>query len=369
MKTICFLCGGEAESNFSKNPVETHSMDTEINCPICGHFQYTHEFARDQVKNNELQIYKNKKENDKAKIALRNYFKTHDFNTEDILSTENVETIINKVDYPESLLDKIDKVLEYFYNKSDFFQQEIYINLQDFALFFCLNQLELLNILDDLNKKEFIFTSNNISNIREKLNESGSLYIRYKDSIPARVYHHIPIRIKLLSNGIKKIEESKDKSNSNQCFVAMWFDKSTKKLWKEIKSLEKETGFNFYKVDINKDKNNGWIPDTIIKEIRRSRFMIADLTGYRAGVYYEAGFAEGLGKEVIYTCNKDWFDEDKEEMKIPIKCQSCESENDLKLDSVHFNLKQRKMIHWEENKLNEFKKRLKEKIGALIPQE
>ena len=33
------------------------------------------------------------------------------------------------------------------------------------------------------------------------------------------------------------------------------------------------------------------IPSEIISEIKRSKFMIADLTGYRGGVYYEAGFA------------------------------------------------------------------------------
>ncbi|MDD3436434.1 MAG: hypothetical protein PHC64_04695 [Candidatus Gastranaerophilales bacterium] len=49
-------------------------------------------------------------------------------------------------------------------------------------------------------------------------------------------------------------------------------------------------------------------------------------------------------------------------MKIPIKCKKCGYENKLKLDSVHFNLKQRKMILWEENKLDDFKLALKEKI-------
>ena len=34
--------------------------------------------------------------------------------------------------------------------------------------------------------------------------------------------------------------------------------------------------------------------------------MVCDLTGYRGGVYFEAGFASGLGLPVIYTCRKDW---------------------------------------------------------------
>jgi hypothetical protein len=35
--------------------------------------------------------------------------------------------------------------------------------------------------------------------------------------------------------------------------------------------------------------------------------MVADFTGQRAGVYYEAGFARGLGREVIYTCRETSF--------------------------------------------------------------
>lgn len=51
------------------------------------------------------------------------------------------------------------------------------------------------------------------------------------------------------------------------------------------------------------------IDDEIIAEIRRSRFVVADFThdkekGVRGSVFYEAGFASGLGLEVIYSCRK-----------------------------------------------------------------
>ena len=55
------------------------------------------------------------------------------------------------------------------------------------------------------------------------------------------------------------------------------------------------------------------IDDEIIAEIRRSRFLVADFThgkdGARGGVYFEAGFALGLGIPVIYTCREDAIDE------------------------------------------------------------
>jgi nucleoside 2-deoxyribosyltransferase len=36
--------------------------------------------------------------------------------------------------------------------------------------------------------------------------------------------------------------------------------------------------------------------------------VIADLTGGNHGAYWEAGFAHGLGKPVVYTCEKQWFE-------------------------------------------------------------
>lgn len=51
----------------------------------------------------------------------------------------------------------------------------------------------------------------------------------------------------------------------------------------------------------------------IENEIRRCRFLIADLSDDNAGAYWEAGLAEGLGKDVIYICRegrKTHFDTD-----------------------------------------------------------
>jgi nucleoside 2-deoxyribosyltransferase len=49
----------------------------------------------------------------------------------------------------------------------------------------------------------------------------------------------------------------------------------------------------------------GHIDAIIEDEIRRCRFLVADLSDHNAGAYWEAGFAEGLGKPVIYICRQD----------------------------------------------------------------
>jgi len=47
--------------------------------------------------------------------------------------------------------------------------------------------------------------------------------------------------------------------------------------------------------------------DRLRIEIRQARFLLADLTQANNGAYWEAGYAEGLGKPVIYLCEKSYF--------------------------------------------------------------
>ena len=61
-----------------------------------------------------------------------------------------------------------------------------------------------------------------------------------------------------------------------------------------------------------RDFGRAGIIDNIMRvQIRDAKFVIADLTHDNNGAYWEAGYAEGLGKPVIYTCKKKKFDEKK----------------------------------------------------------
>jgi nucleoside 2-deoxyribosyltransferase len=55
----------------------------------------------------------------------------------------------------------------------------------------------------------------------------------------------------------------------------------------------------------------GLIDDQLRVALRTARFVIADLTHGNNGAYWEAGFAEGLGRPVIYTCRKKEWDANK----------------------------------------------------------
>ena len=107
---------------------------------------------------------------------------------------------------------------------------------------------------------------------------------------------------------VEEIRRAKKGKDSQQAFVAMWFDPGLDRAYYEgISPAIKECGFRPVRVDLEED--NDKICDVIIAEIRQSRFVVADFTGQRPGVYYEAGFALGLNLPVIRTCRKG--EEDK----------------------------------------------------------
>ena len=125
----------------------------------------------------------------------------------------------------------------------------------------------------------------------------------------------------------------------------MWFSEEVDKVYEEgIKLAIEDAGYKPMRIDRKPDLDK--IDDEIIGEIRRSLFLVADMThgddGARGGVYYEAGFAYGLGKTVIYTCRGDM------------------------IGKVHTDTRQYAHILWEEEKLGELRKQLCDRIMARI---
>ena len=126
-------------------------------------------------------------------------------------------------------------------------------------------------------------------------------------------------RIALTVEGWRYLEERRQVgSASDQGFVAMWFTEDMFKVYDQgIAPAIRAAGFRPFTID--KKEHNNKIDDEIIAEIRRSRFVVADFTCGtvvgnaggspiavpRGGVYFEAGFARGLGLEVIWAVRED----------------------------------------------------------------
>ena len=117
---------------------------------------------------------------------------------------------------------------------------------------------------------------------------------------------------RLTIEGHRQIANEAGRADSAQVFVAMWFHENTDSAYSHgIEPAIRDAGYRPLRIDQKEHLNK--IEDEIVAEIRRSRFIIADFTqgegGARGGVYYEAGFAHGLGLPVILTCRTDCFDQ------------------------------------------------------------
>ena len=67
----------------------------------------------------------------------------------------------------------------------------------------------------------------------------------------------------------------------------------------------KRTGFDLR--ILTDQQGTGLIDNQIRAALLSARFVISDLTQGSYGAYWEAGFGEGLGIPVIYTCEKsEW---------------------------------------------------------------
>lgn len=117
-----------------------------------------------------------------------------------------------------------------------------------------------------------------------------------------------PLKFQMTFEGWARYEQLHNESaDSRTVFMAMKFgdaelDGVVENIFRPAVSA---TGFELrILTDVPKA---GLIDDRLRVEIRKSRFLIADITHQNLGAYWEAGFAEGLGKPVIYTCKKEAF--------------------------------------------------------------
>ena len=126
-------------------------------------------------------------------------------------------------------------------------------------------------------------------------------------------------------------------------FCAMWFDPQVRPFYEQaIAPAIRSCGFEPLRLDYA--EYNHSIDDEIIASIRRARFVVADLTGHRGGVYYEAGFGHGLGLPVIFMLRED------------------------DQASVHFDVRQQNFILWRPDEIASACRRLTQRIRATLGQ-
>jgi hypothetical protein len=99
--------------------------------------------------------------------------------------------------------------------------------------------------------------------------------------------------------------------SQDQAFVSMSPEDSLNDVfYLGMKPCLEDHGYHAVRVDYM--STNGKVADRIIAEIRKSSLVVADFTSNSKRVYFEAGFAMGLGIPVIFTCR----DKDVVEVKF-----------------------------------------------------
>lgn len=152
----------------------------------------------------------------------------------------------------------------------------------------------------------------------------------------------------LTFSGWDRYEELRHSSSSGRtAFMAMQYgDAKHDQIYQNyFKPAVFETGFELFRLD--EKLAAGLIDNQMRVEIRNARLILADLTNDNNGAYWEAGYAEGLGKPVIYLCEAQQFNKFK----------------------THFDTNHYTTVVWDQRKLALAKDALKSTIRATLPLE
>ena len=243
------------------------------------------------------------------------------------------------------------------YNKKNMNTDQGEVNLADALSAYPANFLELAN-------RSIIFLSRLHPKFGEVISSTyiddhASFSFGKHSSSDAYDFFHLLVNFGYLSyyhgssglfcitpNGWKKIDELIYKQSvKKQGFIAMWFSDQTIYIREAFREIITDAGYSVRLID-EKEHNNQIVPE-IFYEIQQSKFMVVDVTYPNYGAYYEAGYAQGIGKEVIVCCSRDAFDNKEGNYTRP-----------------HFDISQKSMVFW--NDIDDLKIRLRKRIKATV---
>ena len=306
----CPICNASAKvSTITRYVNEVGYLESLYTCPHCGSYILPNMSLLSVVFG----------PNDNLFFLCCYLFENREFHDEynPLRLDRNVLESISKI-APLTVEDKVEKLLTFINNHSSYFGENV---LLDSEVIYSRSETELGNLMYELTEQGYI---------DDKFSTDG--------------YPSASIKIK----GIEYIKHKSTEERKDSCFVAMCFNEELNIVYDQcIVPACHEAGYEPVRVD--RENYNGDITDRIISQIRTTAFTIADMSGYRGGVYYEAGFARGLGKEVILTCTKEWFDGDPKENK-----------------KVHFDINHLNIIVWKPDELDVFRTALTNRIVATM---
>jgi hypothetical protein len=294
----CYLCLN-TDAIEQKANVDAY----DISCPICGNYRII-----GSAVGADLRV-EGKRYLVSAAVRQRS-----DQGERILISENSVKRILESISVPSNPFESIDLLLWHFFRKSEQVGGVVPLDIKtDYPIVFAKTPEEF---------RYYIKKAANELNYIEPGGQGRSGFC-------------------LSLNGWRRLDELRRcERKSNRAFVAMWFNPSLDNAWeKGFKSALEKTGYDPVRIDLA--EHNEKICDRIIAEIRKSGLVVADFTGQRGGVYYEAGYAMGLGIPVIWTCK------------------------DTDVKELHFDTRQYNHIVWSNPE--ELRKKLINRVEATIP--
>lgn len=280
-----------------------------VKCPRCGNFQLSSTLCRELEMKSDKEVAQKYAPRWVLSASIRNRYE----NGEEVsLQTNTVETLVEIARKPQDPFESINLLLRLIESRMSSPAEGVQFNKDyDYPLIYARSP------------KEFTFYIHKAQSLGlVEVADSGQGY-----------------RLGLEGwRRLKNIESERLKSD--RAFVAMWFDDEVRPAYDEgIVPALNECGYTEHRID--DQEHNEMIDDRIIADIRQSGLLVADFTGQRSGVYFEAGFAKGIGIPVIWTCRED------------------------EVDELHFDTRQYNHITWEDP--DDLKESLIDRIEATLP--
>ena len=257
--------------------------------------------------------------------------------------------------YPKTFAEKADRILLQLAQRSRYDGDQVVLTKQQASLLFFMHnectsadwELEFYYILK-------FYVKNGYFDGFE-----GADFLEYVDAIDDT---QNPISITLSSKALDRVSElQKTQSNNKNAFVAMSFHESATEIREAIKLGIENAGYSAELMD--EIIHNHQIVPEMLRLILESRFLIMDITQPNFGAYYEAGYAQGLGKEIIVTCQEEVFNQKKYECEfIPKDDKTCWLKEVA--TKPHFDIAQKQILVWKD--YADLTKKLSEWIKFII---
>lgn len=310
----CYLCDNEGATYLSQT----------IDCPICGEYAVSLSKAPNLARVEDRHLVSGYiREQNELYRREGYYWNIPSLGDE---PEKTCETIKNTA--PRTVEEKANKLLQILVHKTKAFGDELWLTPHDYPLGYCKHYSEFGSLL------EYLAESKLINHPEIHL---GSIINRFKGHGPGAQPPKASFPVTAM--GFEKVASLQKNMSETTAFVALWFADEMKEVYRDAIAPAVESA-GYRPIVLFDHEYNGDVIDKMLTHIREARFIVSDFTGHRDGVYFEAGFAKGLGLEVIFTCRGN-------EM------------SDAHFDISHFN-----HIVWETPE--QLRERLEKRITATI---